>query len=107
MTRPWVSLAKSCASVRAFVSSFNHTEARASQGMTMNVSQLGLLQTIKTTSFPVDVSRLLQSFCRTPLPAGVEFAEPCFSIILFVFIRFFFPLPAVCLSRLRLCFSPN
>jgi hypothetical protein len=26
----------------------------------------------------------------TPLPAGVEFAEPCFSIILFVFIRLFF-----------------
>jgi hypothetical protein len=40
---------------------------------------------------------LLQSLCRTPLPAGVEFAEPCFSFILFVFIRFFFHcLPSAC-----------
>jgi len=63
----------------------------------MNFSQLGLLATIRTTSLTVDVSRLLQSLRRTPLPAGVEFAEPCFSFILFVFIRFFFHcLPSAC-----------
>ena len=97
MTRPCVALARSSASFRAFVSSFSQTEARASQGITMNFSQLGLLATIRTTSLTVDVSRLLQSLRRTPLPAGVEFAEPCFSFILFVFIRFFFHcLPSAC-----------